>query len=71
MEMTCYRKILRISCYDHVPNEVRAKIQQAIGPNEDLLTIVKRRKMKWFRHVSHSSGQAKPILLGTEKGEED
>ena len=43
MEMRCYRKILRISYTDHVTNEeVRAKkIQQAIGPHEDLLTIVK------------------------------
>ena len=33
MEMRCYRTILRISYKDHVTNEeVRAKIQQAIGP---------------------------------------
>ena len=39
VEMRCYRKILRISYKDHVTNEeVRAKIQQAIGPHEDLLT---------------------------------
>ena len=45
MEMRCYCKILHISYKDHVTNEeVRAKIQQAIGPHEDLLTIVKRRK---------------------------
>ena len=45
MEMRCYRKILRISYKDHVTNEeVRAKIQQAIGPQEDL-TTVKRRKL--------------------------
>ena len=38
MEMRCYRKILRISYKGHVINEeVRAKIQQAIGPHEDLL----------------------------------
>ena len=44
MEMRCYRKILRISSKDQVTNEeVRAKIQQAIGPHEDLLTIVERR----------------------------
>ena len=44
-EMRCYRKVLRISYQDHVTNEeVCAKIQQAIGPHEDLLTIVKRRK---------------------------
>ena len=40
MEMRCYRKILRISYKDHVTNEeVRAKIQKAIGPHEELLTI--------------------------------
>ena len=40
MEMRWYRKILRISYKDHVTNvEVCAKIQQAIGPHEDLLTI--------------------------------
>ena len=45
MEMRCYRKILCISYNDHVTNEeVHAKIQQAIGPHEDLLTIVKRHK---------------------------
>ena len=46
MEMRCYRKILRISYKDHVTNEeVRAKIKQAIGPHEDLPTVVKRRKL--------------------------
>ena len=40
MEMRCYRKILCISYKDHVINkEVCAKIQQAIGPHGDLLTI--------------------------------
>ena len=43
MEVRCYRKIPHISYEDHFTNEeVRAKIQQAIGPHEDLLTIVKR-----------------------------
>ena len=38
MEMRCYRNILRISCKDYVTDkEVHAKIQQAIGPHEDLL----------------------------------
>ena len=60
MEMSYYRKILHISYKDHVTNEeVRAKIQQAIGPHEDLLTIVKRRKLHWYGHVSRSSGLAK------------
>ena len=69
LEMRCYRKILCISYKDHVTNkEVRAKIQQAIGPHEDLLTIVKRRKLQWYGHVSRSSGVAKTILQGTVKG---
>ena len=69
MEMTYYRKILRISHKNHITNEeVRAKIQHAIGPHEDLLTIVKRRKLQWYGHVSHSSGLAKTILQGTVKG---
>ena len=51
------RKILRISYKDLITNkEVLAKIQQATGPQEDLLTIVKTRKLQWFGHVSRSSG---------------
>ena len=54
---------------DHVTNEeVRAKLQQAVGPHEDLLTIVKRRKLQWYGHVSRSLGLAKTILQGTVKG---
>ena len=68
MEIRCYRKILRISYKDHVTKEdVRVKIQQAIGPHEDL-TIVKRRKLQWYGHVFRSSGLAKTILQGTVKG---
>ena len=69
MEMRYYCKILHISYKDHVTNkEVCAKIQQAIGPHKDLLTIVKRCKLQWYRYVSHSSGLAKTILPGTVKG---
>ena len=32
------------------------------------LTIVKRRKLQWYSHVSRSSGQTKTILQGTIKG---
>ena len=65
MEMSCYRKILRISYKDHVTNE---EVRQAIGPHEDLLTMVKRRKLLWYGHVSCSSGLAKTILQGTVTG---
>ena len=69
MEMRCYLKLLHISYKDHVTNEeVRAKIQQAIGSHEDLLTILERRKLQWYGHVSRSSDLAKTILQGTVKG---
>ena len=69
LEMRCYRKILRISCKDHVINEeVRAKVQQAIGQHEVPLTIVNRRKLQWSGHASCSSGLAKTISQGTVKG---
>ena len=61
--------VVLISCvFGSTNEEVRAKIQQAIGPHEDLLTIVKRLKLQWYGHVSHSSGLAKTILQGTVKG---
>ena len=69
MEMICFRKILRISYKYHVTNEaVRNKIKQAIGPYDDLLTTVKKHKLKWYGHVSRSSGLAKTILQGTVRG---
>ena len=65
MEMKCYRKILRILYKDHFTNEeVRAEIQQAIGPQEDLPTIVDRCKLKWYGHASRSLGLAETILQG-------
>ena len=45
METRCYRKILHISYNQFTNEEVRVKIQQAIGPHEDLVTIVY--KLKW------------------------
>ena len=45
--------------------EVHAKIQRAIGPHTDLLTIVKRCKLQWYGHISRSSGLATTILQGT------
>ena len=58
--------LIQRPCYKR---DVRAKIQQAIGPHEDLLTIVKRRKLQQYGDVLRSSGLAKTILQGTMKGE--
>ena len=68
-EMRCYRRLLNISYKDHATNKkVRRKIQAAIAEYDELLTLVKKRKLKWFGHVSRSSGLTKSILLGTVKG---
>ena len=66
--MRCYRRLLNISYKDHVTNEeVCRKIQTAIGEYDELLTLVKKRKLSRFGHVSRSFGLAKTILQGTVK----
>ena len=51
-EIRCYRRLLNISYKDHVTNEeVRRKIQAAIGEYDELLTLVKKRKLRWFGHA--------------------
>ncbi|XP_052268619.1 uncharacterized protein LOC127869998 [Dreissena polymorpha] len=58
-----------ISYKDRSTNEeVRNKIRQVIGPHEELLTTVKRRKLKWYGHVSRSSGLSKTVLQGSVIG---
>ena len=44
--------------------EVCAKIQQAIGPHKNLMTIIMRHKLKSCEHVPRSSDLAKTILQG-------
>ena len=69
LEMRYYRRLLNSSYKDHVTNEeVRNRIQNATGVHDDLLTIVKKRKLRWYGHISRSSGIAKTILQGTVKG---
>ena len=65
-EMRCYRMFLY---KDHVTKEeVSRKIQAAIGEYDELLTLVEKRKLRWFGHVSRTSGLAKVILQGTVNG---
>ena len=69
VEMRCYRRLLNISYTDHVTNEkVRNRIHNAIGVHDDLLTMAKKRKLRWYGHISRSSGMAKTTLQGTVKG---
>ena len=65
-EMRCYHRLLGIFYKDHITNiEVRNRVTNTVGHHEDLLTTVKKRKLKWDDHVTRSTGLAKTILQGT------
>ena len=67
-EMSCYRRLLNIPCKDHVTNEEdRRKIQAAIGEYGEVLTLIKKWKLRWYGYVSRSSSLAKIILQGKNK----
>ena len=69
METRSFRRLLGISYREHITNEeVRRRIQQAIRPYKELLTIVKQRKLQWYGHITRSSGLAKTFLQGTVQG---
>ena len=52
-DMRCYRRLLNISYKDHVTNEeARRKIQAAIGEYDEHMALIKKRKLRWFGHVS-------------------
>ena len=69
-EMRFYRRLLKISYKNYVTNEeVRRKIQAAIGEYDERLTLVKKRKLRRFGHVSRSSGLAQTILQDTVQGQ--
>ena len=63
LEMRCFHKLLGISHRDHIANEeVKARIGNAIGPYEDLLTSVKKTQTEvvWARHTIIWTGQDYP-----------
>ena len=69
LELRCLRKILGISYKDRITIEHMPKtITKHIGPYEDLLATVKRRKLKWYGHVTRSDGLTKVILQERVKG---
>ena len=67
---TLTAQLLNILYKVHVTNEeVCRKIQASIKAYGELLTLVKKRKLRWFGYVSRSSGLAKTIIWGTVKGQ--
>ena len=67
-EMRCYRKIFGISFRDRITNDVRNRVRATIGPHDDLLSIVKTRKLRWYGHVTRATGLANTIMQGTVPG---
>ena len=68
-EMRCLRKLLNIDYRQRITNEkVRAMVTSQIGRHQDLLEIVKTRKLKWFGHTTRGKGLAKMCLQGTVRG---
>ena len=68
-----FRKLLGISYRDRITNDaVRDRIRQAIGPYDDTFTTVKKRKLKWFGHVSRSAGLPRQFYKAQcKEGEEE
>ena len=66
-------RLLNISYKDkNVTNgEVRRKIQTAIVEYDELLTLAKKQKLRWFGHVSKFSCLANTILQDPVKGKKE
>ena len=68
VEMRCFRRLLGISYKVRISNdEVINRIKNEIGPFDDLITLVKKWKLRWYGHVTRSTGLAKTIMQGTQK----
>ena len=68
-ENKCYRRMLGISWKDRKTNEfILRGIKARAGQQENLLRIVKRRKLAWFGHISRHNSLAKTVLQGTLEG---
>ena len=48
--------------------EVRSRIKDANGVHDDLITMVKMRKLGCYGHISRSSSRAKTVLQGIVNG---
>ena len=67
--MRALRQLLGIDYRDHVTNvTVRNIVTSHIGRHQELLQIVKSRKLKWFGHTTRGAGLAKMCLQGTVRG---
>ena len=67
-QMRCYRRLLNISYQDMLSmRRFAERSKQQFENMMNILTLVKKRKPRWFGRMSRSSGLAKTILKGTMK----
>ena len=75
LEMRCYRRLLNISYKDHMTNEeIRNRIQNAIGVHDDLLTMVKKRNSDGMATSQDNRAWRRQFCRGQwneQEGEED
>ena len=68
-ETKSMRRMLGISWREHKTNEfVLNRVEDLVGPQERLLTTVKRRKLAWFGHTTRHDSLSKTIMQGTVAG---
>ena len=68
-ENKCYRRIFNIKYTDKVSNEkLHQMISDRMGHRQSLMTTIKKRKLKWYGHVTRSNGLCKTILQGSVPG---
>ncbi|KAI8509148.1 hypothetical protein Bbelb_129960 [Branchiostoma belcheri] len=69
-EMNCYRRLLQIHWSTHTTNEeVKHRVKSLAGPLPSFLSLVKKRKLQWFGHVTRAKGTlAHTTLQGKAEG---
>ncbi|KAI8505604.1 hypothetical protein Bbelb_167930 [Branchiostoma belcheri] len=68
--MNCYRRLLQIHWSSHTTNEeVKQRVKSLAGPLPSFLSMVKKRKLQWFGHVTRAKGTlAHTTLQGKAEG---
>ena len=68
-ENKCFRRMLRVSYVEHRTNaSIREEIEHHVGAQEPLMSLVKKKKLKWFGHVTRHDSISRDILQGTVEG---
>ncbi|KAI8488142.1 hypothetical protein Bbelb_342600 [Branchiostoma belcheri] len=69
-EMNCYRRLLQIHWSTHTTNEeVKYRVKSLAGPLPSFLSLVNKRKLQWFGHVTRAKGTlAHTTLQGKAEG---